>query len=338
MTRALLFNGAAPGEPMAFGAEALAEHGIEPTLPRRVPLPAKLAAVVRDRSGVRLEQPGLLAARRADLLLGYFEPNLHWPVRLARLPGAPPLVSLVCWVAEDLLRGEPWQRERALGLLRASAVVAYLSQNQSAVFTDHGIPAERLLPVPFGVDLAPHTDPAPVERDIDLLTVGQDAGRDPATLASAIRGTDGRLTVVAPPERVGPLAGLPGVTLLGRVAYDDHLALLRRARTVVVATHELAYPTGQTVALEAAAAGCAVVVSGTAAMRDYFADGETALMPPAGDARALRTAIAALRDDAALRDRLAAAGREHVHRHHGTARMWQRLAEGLRERGVVPWS
>lgn len=31
---------------------------------------------VRDRTGVRIEQPGMAAIHGADLAMGYFEPNL----------------------------------------------------------------------------------------------------------------------------------------------------------------------------------------------------------------------------------------------------------------------
>lgn len=60
------------------------------------------------------------------------------------------------------------------------------------------------------------------------------------------------------------------------------------------------------VALEAMAAGRAVVASQTGGLADVVADGETGLTVEPGDAEALATAIARLLHDVALRDRLGA--------------------------------
>lgn len=58
--------------------------------------------------------------------------------------------------------------------------------------------------------------------------------------------------------------------------------MLRSVAVVAIPTRELAYPTGQTVALEAAGTGAAVVLTDTPAMREYFSE-ETAVMVAPGD-------------------------------------------------------
>ncbi|HEX9716736.1 MAG TPA: MSMEG_0565 family glycosyltransferase, partial [Actinomycetota bacterium] len=62
------------------------------------------------------------------------------------------------------------------------------------------------------------------------------------------------------------------------------------------------------VALEALAAGLPVIATDIPVFREWFSDGEGALMVPAGDASALAEAMRRVASDANLRSRLAAAG------------------------------
>lgn len=66
--------------------------------------------------------------------------------------------------------------------------------------------------------------------------------------------------------------------------------------------------------IEAMACGCALVTTDNGGSRDYARDGETALVVPAGDPEAMAAAVVRLLDDEALRDRIAAAGRDYVRR------------------------
>jgi glycosyltransferase involved in cell wall biosynthesis len=64
--------------------------------------------------------------------------------------------------------------------------------------------------------------------------------------------------------------------------------------------------------MEAMACGAALVTYDNGGCRDYARDGETALVAPRRDVGALAEALARLATDAALRARIAAAGRERV--------------------------
>ena len=66
------------------------------------------------------------------------------------------------------------------------------------------------------------------------------------------------------------------------------------------------------VALEAAAAGKAVIASNIGGLLDIVVDGETGILVEPGDRDELRTSIRTLIDDAELRDRLGAAGIERA--------------------------
>jgi glycosyltransferase involved in cell wall biosynthesis len=78
--------------------------------------------------------------------------------------------------------------------------------------------------------------------------------------------------------------------------------------------------------LESLAAGRPVVASRVGVAAEVLADGETALLVPAGDAPALADAIERLLADVALRERLGHAGRALVERSLSGARLAERLA------------
>lgn len=73
------------------------------------------------------------------------------------------------------------------------------------------------------------------------------------------------------------------------------------------------------VALEAMAAGRAVVASATGGLTDLVADGETGLTVEPGDPAQLARAMARLLDDAALRDRLGRGAANRIHAYRASA-------------------
>lgn len=74
-------------------------------------------------------------------------------------------------------------------------------------------------------------------------------------------------------------------------------------------------------AVEAAAAGCAVVASAHGGLPEIIRDGETGRLVPPGDPAALAQAAAELLDDPAQRDRLGARAREEVRRRFAAGRL-----------------
>jgi phosphatidylinositol alpha-mannosyltransferase len=93
---------------------------------------------------------------------------------------------------------------------------------------------------------------------------------------------------------------------LGRIT-DAELASRMRGATVFCAP-SLGQESFGVVLLEAMAARAAVVASAIPGYGNVASDGVDALMPPPGDAPALRDALRRVLDDAALRDRLVEAG------------------------------
>lgn len=62
------------------------------------------------------------------------------------------------------------------------------------------------------------------------------------------------------------------MTFHGRVPFTEYRRLVDTASVVTVPIHALAYPTGQTVALEAAGTGACLVPTDTPAMRENCPD------------------------------------------------------------------
>jgi glycosyltransferase involved in cell wall biosynthesis len=105
------------------------------------------------------------------------------------------------------------------------------------------------------------------------------------------------------------LAERPGVHVLGPWPHDLVIEALRRSM-FTIAPSIWPEPFGL-VALEAAAAGKAVIASNIGGLIDIVVDGETGILVPPGDRRALCESIERLVADESLRDRLgqAAVGR-----------------------------
>jgi len=106
----------------------------------------------------------------------------------------------------------------------------------------------------------------------------------------------------------GPLRDrIPGA--LGFVPHDELQPLYARAAVVACPSRREGFGVA---CLEAMANGRPVVASAVGGLKDLVVDGETGLLVPPRDPKALRTALERLLGDAALRRRLGAVGRERA--------------------------
>jgi glycosyltransferase involved in cell wall biosynthesis len=94
------------------------------------------------------------------------------------------------------------------------------------------------------------------------------------------------------------------------------------ADVVVLPSHREGLPT---VVLEAQAAGKPVIGASATGIVDVVADGETGLLFPIGDVRALTEAIGKLISDKGLATKLGLAGQEQVQRKFRQEQIWQAL-------------
>ena len=354
MTRALLLSehdlgawgdrfraGEVPA-PLPYGVDSLSDAGWQLSWARRVADPrwSKWRDVIEHRSGFPIERAlrGAGRARRSDVVIALLEQQgaAASVMRRAHLPpyGSTPLVVWSVWLAEELRSADAEKRRRLVRRYAGADLITHMSVHETEIFEDAGIGRDRTLAVRFGINDDFYT-PGTATRDIDLLAVGQDGGRDYATLFDAVRGTDLVLHLVCKPENVAGLDVPDNVRMLGVVPLTEYRELLRRSRVVAVPTHDLAYPTGQSVALEAAATGACVAVTGTRAMRDYFEDGVTGRTVAVADVEGWRSVLVELHEDAAQRERLGAAARVSAETRFSARLMWADIAEACRARDLI---
>jgi glycosyltransferase involved in cell wall biosynthesis len=270
--------------------------------------------------------------RSADAVLAMFESEGHFlgALRWLHLPGLrrPAFVVVSCWLTELLATASERKRRWYRRLYSTVDRVFVLSSIQVEPTTEAlGLPPGRVRFVHFGVDHDAFSPGDAVDGD-HVLVAGRDRSRDWATVFDAARETSIPFKVLVRPRDLEGLVVPPNVEVLGYVPFDEYRELLLGARLVVVAVQARAYPTGQTVLLEAMAAGKAAVVTATPALADYLS-GENARAVPVGNAPALREAIEELYEDAEARAAIGVAGRRFVEETANAARMWGRIADEL---------
>jgi glycosyltransferase involved in cell wall biosynthesis len=301
--------GGPDGSQLPYRIDHLERHGIRlrwTDAPYRWPwttAPARRLVEGVERAGAPVLQ--LAAASRwvatSPATLAMFESegnSLAWLRAHHVLPFTrTKLVIVSCWLAELL----PTMQRRALDRYRQAYEhvdrLIFFSPNQADVYRHWlGMPPERLVYLPFGVDdewFPPATGPDAGY----VLAVGRDRGRDWRTLAHAARLCGLPVKVLCRPRDVAAVDFPPNVEVLGYVDRHEYRSLLGRARVVALATDERAYPTGQSVLLEAAAAGKPCVVTGTPAISPYLRAGDVRPVPP-GDPVMFAEALAAAGSEA----------------------------------------
>ncbi len=164
-----------------------------------------------------------------------------------------------------------------------------------------------------------------------VVAVGSDSRRDYLVLAEAARIGRIPITLVCQPRN---LVGVPlpeNVKVLHGVFDEAYRKLLHSADLVVTPTTAPAYPSGQSVVLEAMAMGRAALTTDSPAMRDYVRDGEDGALVPPRDARALADAIVGLVQDSRTRQRLGTSAQQAVRARFTSDHMWDAVAQLVRD-------
>ena len=281
---------------------------------------------------------GARFARHVDVVIALLENEAIFPslLRNAHLPpySNVPLVIWSCWLGDQLTRVDAETRRTLQRRFAKADLITLLSRHEVEIYLEAGFSAEQLFPITYGVSHTFYT-PDDSVRDISVLAVGQDRGRDYRTLFDAVSGTDLVLDVVCKPENLTGISIPDNVRIHGTVSHVEYRSLLRRAQILAVPTIEMAYPTGSSVALEASAAGCCVVASRTRAMADYIAHGTAGVLVPVGDSEAWRETLLELASDTTKREQLGAGARASIESKFNAHHMWAELANELRVRGIV---
>lgn len=322
-----------------YGIDRLSQFGYDliEVEPARTRVHRKLRDVVEHRSGRPMDKTlrSVRKAWRSDLVLAFLEKealSASWAKRRGMMPYAGrPLVMIACWLADELQRMSPAQRTAVVTSYSGVDLILVLSRNQVEILVEAGFDAARIEAVSFGYN----PDQFPVAAFEDrhgIVSVGADRGRDFSTLLQAVEGSDLQLHLYTDE---GHLNGgeLPAeVVFHGRVPFGRYQEVLATASIVAIPTHVMAYPSGQTVALEAAGTGACLVLTDTPAMREYF-DDESAVFVSPGDTDGWRRALTELASDAEKRRRLGRNAAALVGAHFTYTDMWSQVDEAIRRRG-----
>lgn len=305
-----------------------------PITPLSVPSHKKIRDVIEHRSGVKWDLfiRGLRDYHYADIVFTMLEdkavaPSLFYRWHLLR-KGHRKLATLSCWWAEELLNGSQEQQDGIRRTLELIDRVYVLSDNQVQIFQQFGgVPKEKIVPIDFGVDEDLYSPGDPCPYEFEVFAAGIDRGRDFKTLAEAAALLPNiRFTIVTQPIRLEGINLPSNIEVLPPTDRISHRDNLRKSKIVVVPTHDLAYPTGQSVLLEAYGCGRPTVSTMTAAMSQYLMDGKTTLSYEPHNAESLAECIQALMVDENLAQKIGAEARKVVLSRFNFNRMWSEIS------------
>lgn len=276
----------------------------------------------------------LLAARRADVVNSHSSTDT-WLAALALLSisGAPPLVR-TRHVSAPIPRNAltRWLYRRA-----TAHVVTTGERLREQVIGATGLEPERVTSVRTGIDLARF---APGDRRAARERIGLPQDAFVAGIVATLRSWKGHrdlvdaLAAIDDPRFVLAIVGDgPGednlraqVKTLGLAArvrmpgnQDDVVPWLRSLDAFVLPSY--ANEGVPQAIMQAMACAIPVVTTPVGAIGEIVRDGETGLMVRPRDPGALRAALLRLRDEPALRDRLARAGLDHARANFAAAVM-----------------
>jgi glycosyltransferase involved in cell wall biosynthesis len=264
------------------------------------------------------EAKSILREFRPDVVNAHFLPNYGWLAARARCR---PLVLTT--LGSDILlvpRRSPLHAWRTRFVLERCDAVTADAQMLADAIGAFGVPAAKILTVPFGIEAARFA--SPVERAPAPLVVLSTRRLEPVYDVETLVRACARLSES---ERAGfawrvagngsqeaalrALAAALPVTFLGWLGPAELDRELGAAHLYVSASQS---DSTSVSLLEAMAAGCLPVVSDLPANREWIVDGDNGLLFPVGDDDALAACLRRAAGDAALRERAAARNRDIV--------------------------
>jgi glycosyltransferase involved in cell wall biosynthesis len=199
-----------------------------------------------------------------------------------------------------------------------------LSHEQLEDLARLGVSRRKLVFVPFGVDAGFYRPIDALPHEDLIVSVGRDAGRDYETLFKTAELTNHKFIVVAGHKNIPTGMAIPkNVSVLYDRSPIEIRELYARARLVIIASKDESQPdgsdcSGQTVILDALAAGKAVIATRRSWIADYFVHDEDLVVVPPNDPESLAQAIVALSRDPEKRKRIAESGHAKVIKNYNT--------------------
>jgi glycosyltransferase involved in cell wall biosynthesis len=270
----------------------------------------------------------LTRRRHFDMVLSVFESSCLVNLLLRRFVLFRPVVAM--W---DIVPTTVW---RARSIMQDIVVpridhLFLLSSGQRAYLEKRWRAAGKTTVVYQHIDTG-FFRPAAPSADGPVLAIGDDIGRDYDTLMQAVHDLD--VDLVAKTRR--PLGDPTGRRarvrqISDRLSFQSLRELYAAARFVVVPLHNTLNVSGVGSVLEALAMGKAMIVSDNPPIRDYVRPGETALVVPPSDPRALREAILTLHTDAQKREFLGRNARRFAEEMFAQDVFGRRMAREIRK-------
>lgn len=278
-------------------------------------------------------------SHRPEVLVAHGFPE-HLLGRWAGLwAGVPKLVQVEHNSRERYTR---WRLAQARWLAARSAKLVAVSEGVKVQLLKLGMPAEKTLAIPNGVDLRPYAEAGTRRFEDRVAGIVMSARfarqKDHLTLIRALgllkaRGLCLPLQLAGAGKAAYRERAEAEVRRLGlqeQVQFLGHHKgipeLLMSHAVCVLSTHYEGMPLAL---VEGMAAGCACVASLVPGVEGLLEDGVTGLLVPESDAPALADALERLLRDPALAARLGAAARVQALEAHGLAQMTRRYEELL---------
>ncbi|MEO8674152.1 MAG: glycosyltransferase family 4 protein [Casimicrobiaceae bacterium] len=324
----------APGEsPIADAGERMGVPVVRLDIRRK--RPANLLALRRWLAGQRGHIDVLNTHSSTDSWLG--------ALACATLPGAPPIVRTRH--VSTTIRNRP--TTRWLYTHATTHIVTTGEALRAQLARDNGVPLDRMTSIPTGIDLARFV---PGNAEAARARLGLPP-RPTIGIVATLRDWKGHDMLFEALARDRAAWSAWNVVVVGDGPYrnrlDVQLAALDLADRVRFAgQQEDVVPWLQALDLfalpswgeegvpqaimQAMACGIPVVSTTVGAIREAVEDGVTGIIVPPRDVPALGSAIARLRDDAALRERFGSAGRARATRDFGLDRMLDRMESVFR--------
>jgi hypothetical protein len=185
------------------------------------------------------------------------------------------------------------------------------SREQKSCFPEvWWVPEERVHVTPYYHTLSVEELAAPTRRDGWVFSGGH-SYRDFTTVIDAAAGIDAPV-VIGGQISAADRKRLPANVRAELLPHEEFVSLLRRSSVVVVSLEQTSRSAGEQTYLNAMAMGKPVIVTDTMGVREYVDDGDTGLIVPPADARALTAALEWVldRQNAAEVEAMARRGRE----------------------------
>lgn len=193
--------------------------------------------------------------------------------------------------------------QRSLGILTNS------SAELSSSALRFQLSALRLRYVPMHSNIA---EPRMCEASDGYVLAAGRTLRDYPTLLKAAGEIDAPVLIICGRSDLSRSTPPANVTVRREVPREEYLRCLQRCALMALPLLTAERSTGQVVLLEAMAFGKAVVATNCAGTADHIVHGQTGLLVPEKDPRALAQAINSLLKDPALRLRIGSQALEHV--------------------------